>query len=193
VAAISAATAEVLDYWFGPAPDLASRRRLWFGKDAATDAEILRRFEDLHRAALAGELDAWLAAPASALALVIALDQFPRNMYRDTARAFAADAKALASAREALAQGHDRRLLPAQRLFLYLPFEHSEDLAEQRRSVKLFAALDNEAGMADAYDFALRHYCVIARFGRFPHRNASLGRASTPEELAFLQQPGSRF
>jgi len=193
VAEIPAAAAEVLDYWFGAEPDLAGRRHLWFGKDPEVDAEIRRRFDNLHRSALAGELDAWLAAAESALALVVVLDQFPRNMYRDTARAFAADAKALDYARQALDLGHDRQLLPVQRLFLYLPFEHSEDLDEQRRSVKLFAALDEEAGMADAFDYALRHYCVIQRFGRFPHRNASLGRDSTPEELAFLQQPGSRF
>ena len=190
---IPATATAVLDYWFGVSPNLADRRRLWFGKDPTTDAEIRARFEGLHGAALAGELDAWLAAPESALALVVVLDQFPRNMYRDTAMAFAADAKALACARQALARGHDRQLLPVQRLFLYLPFEHSEDLAEQRRSVKLFAALDDATGMADAYDFALRHYCVIARFGRFPHRNASLGRTSTAEELAFLELPGSRF
>jgi uncharacterized protein (DUF924 family) len=193
MAEIPAAAAEVLDYWFGPAPDLASRRRLWFGKDPEVDAEIRRRFEGLYRSALAGELDAWLAAPESALALVVVLDQFPRNMYRDTGRAFAADAKALAFAQEALALGHDRQMLPVQRLFLYLPFEHSEGLADQHRSVKLFAALDDAAGLSDAYDYALRHYCVIQRFGRFPHRNASLGRVSTPEERGFLEQPGSRF
>jgi uncharacterized protein (DUF924 family) len=193
VAEIPAAAAEVLDYWFGVSPDLSQRRHLWFDKDPEVDAEIRSRFEGLHEAACHGRHDDWLASPEAALALVVVLDQFPRNMYRDTALAFAADAKALACARAALARGHDRRLLPVQRLFLYLPFEHSEDLAEQRRSVQLFAALDEEAGMADAFDYALRHYCVIQRFGRFPHRNASLGRASTTEEGAFLEQPGSRF
>jgi uncharacterized protein (DUF924 family) len=193
VAELPAAAAEVLAYWFGAAPSLAERRRLWFGKDPATDAEIRRRFEVLHQAALAGSLDAWLAAPESALALVVVLDQFPRNMYRDTPAAFAADAKARACARRVLEQGWDRQLAPLQRLFLYLPFEHSEDLADQHLSVKLFAALDTEAGLGDVFDYALRHYCVIQRFGRFPHRNAILGRQSTAEEVAFLQQPGSRF
>jgi uncharacterized protein (DUF924 family) len=188
-----AAATEVLAYWFGAAPSLDERRALWFGKNPAADAEIRRRFEALHQTALAGSLDAWLAAPDSALAMIVALDQFPRNMYRDTPAAFAADAKALACARQALALGHDRRLLPVQRLFLYLPFEHSEDLAEQRRSVKLFAALDDEAGLGDVFDYALRHYCVIQRFGRFPHRNVILRRQSTAEEMAFLELPGSRF
>lgn len=188
-----ASPAEVLDYWFGVSPDLAGRRALWFGKDPATDAEIRRRFEVLHQAASAGSLDAWLGSPESALALVVVLDQFPRNMYRDTPAAFAADAKARACARRVLEQGGDRQLAPLQRLFLYLPFEHSEDLADQRLSVKLFADLDGEAGMGDVFDYALRHYCVIQRFGRFPHRNACLGRESSPEETAFLQLPGSRF
>lgn len=188
-----ASAAEVLDFWFGAAPTLAQRRRFWFGKDPATDAEIRARFAATCRAALAGDLDDWLDAPDTALALVVALDQFPRNMHRDTPAAFAADARALARARVALERGHDRRLAPLQRLFLYLPFEHSEDLADQRRSVRLFAELDREEGLSDVFDYALRHYCVIARFGRFPHRNAILGRASTAAERAFLKLPGSRF
>ncbi|MCU0842510.1 MAG: DUF924 domain-containing protein [Thiobacillaceae bacterium] len=188
-----ASPAEVLDYWFGPAPSLAERRGLWFGKDPAADAEIRARFAATHRAARAGDLRDWLDAPDTALALVVVLDQFPRNMHRDTPAAFAADARALACARLALERGHDRRLEPVRRLFLYLPFEHSEDLADQRLSVRLFAELDREPGLADAFDHALRHYCVIARFGRFPHRNAILGRVSTAEEVAFLRQPGSRF
>lgn len=184
----------VLDYWFGPRPTLAERQSLWFGKDAAVDTEIHRRFAATHQAALAGGLDAWLDAPDSALALVVALDQFPRNMYRDTPAAFAADAQARSAARLALERGHDQALEPARRMFLYLPFEHSEDLADQRLSVRLFAALADAApGMDRAYDYALRHYCVIQCFGRFPHRNAILGRADTPAEAAFLLEPGSRF
>lgn len=184
----------VLDYWFGPRPTLAERQALWFGKDAAVDAEIRARFEPTHRAALAGGLDAWLDAPDSALALAVVLDQFPRNMYRDTPAAFAADARARECARAALARGHDRALEPARRMFLYLPFEHSEDLADQRLSVRLFAALAEAApGMDGVYDYALRHYCVIQRFGRFPHRNAILGRADTAAETVFLGEAGSRF
>lgn len=184
---------DVLAFWFGADPSLEGRRALWFGKDAATDALIRERFLPTHEAAARGDLDAWLDMPTSALALVVVLDQFPRNMFRDTPAAFATDARALDCARRVLERGWDAALSPAERMFLYLPFEHSEDLVDQRRSVKLFAALDAVPGMADALDYALAHYCVIRRFGRFPHRNAILGRPSTAEETAFLAQPGSRF
>jgi len=186
-------SADVLAFWFGPDPVLDARRALWFGKDPATDALIRERFLATHEAAARGDLDVWLDTPAGALALVVVLDQFPRNMYRDTAAAFASDQRALACARRVLERGWDVAMRPVERLFLYLPFEHSEVLADQRRSVRLFAALDEAPGMADAFDYALAHYCVIRRFGRFPHRNAILGRASTAEETAFLAQPGSRF
>jgi uncharacterized protein (DUF924 family) len=181
----------VLEYWFGDGPE--GRWGLWFGKDPAVDAEISARFEAVHKAALAGTLDAWLEAPDSALALIVTLDQFPRNMYRDTPAAFAADAKARACARRVLEKGHDRRVAPARRMFFYLPFEHSEDPADQRLSVKLFAELDREPGLGEVFDYALRHYCIIARFGRFPHRNTLLGRESTVEEMEFLKLPGSGF
>jgi uncharacterized protein (DUF924 family) len=121
------------------------------------------------------------------------LDQFPRNMFRGTPRAFAADARALALARDAVQRGFDEVLLPAQCWFVYLPFEHAEDLGAQRESLRLFERLATDAAGAGTLTYAMRHYAVIERFGRFPHRNAILGRASTPEELAFLAQPGSSF
>lgn len=175
---------EVLAFWFSErvAP-------LWFRSDPALDAEIRERFGALVTAAAAGELDDWLETPEGALALVILLDQFPRNIYRGTPAAFAADAKARAVADRALARGHDHQLAPARRMFLYLPFEHSEQLADQERSLALFTAL----GDAELLDYAVRHREIIARFGRFPHRNAVLGRPSTIEEQAFMTQPGSAF
>lgn len=175
---------EVLSFWF-------SRRvePLWFRSDPALDAEIRGRFGGLVAAAGAGERDGWLATPTGALALVILLDQFPRNIYRGTPAAFAADAKARVVADRALALGHDRQVEPARRMFFYLPFEHSEQLADQERSLALFTAL----GDAELLDYAVRHHDIIARFGRFPHRNAVLGRPSTAEERAFLTQPGSAF
>jgi uncharacterized protein (DUF924 family) len=186
---------EVLDFWFGApdSPEFGRPRTPWFVKSAEFDALVRDRFLATHEAAAAGALDAWSMRPLAAVALAVALDQFPRNMFRGTARAFTADARALALARSAVARGYDEALLPVQRWFVYLPFEHAEDLAAQRESLRLFerVALD-EAG-AGTFTYAMRHYAVIERFGRFPHRNAILGRESTPEELAFLAQPGSSF
>jgi uncharacterized protein (DUF924 family) len=135
-----------------------------------------------------GELDPWRATPLASLALLVILDQFPRNMFRGTARAFATDPRALAAAGSALARGFDRLLSPSERTFVYLPFEHAEDLAAQRRSLALFEALD-----PNDMEYVKRHYEIIARFGRFPHRNAVLGRESTAEEIEFLKRPGSSF
>lgn len=135
-----------------------------------------------------GELDRWRSAPLASLALIVVLDQFPRNMFRGTSRAFASDPMALAAARNALERAFDRLLSPQERTFMYLPFEHAEDLAAQRRSLALFQALD-----PNDMEYARRHYEIIARFGRFPHRNAVLGRESTAEELDFLKQAGSSF
>lgn len=188
-----ASISAVLDFWFGPTPSMSERRRLWFGKDAATDALLRERFPPLLEEARAGGLGDWLDDPEGALALIVLLDQFSRNIHRDTPLAFAADPLALAYAREALDRGHDRQLAPVRRIFLYLPFEHSENLADQRQSVKLFAQLDGAPEAGDVFDYALRHYVVIQRFGRFPHRNDILGRESTAEEEAFLKEPGSRF
>ena len=181
--------AEVLDFWFG-APDSPERgrpRKAWFQKSEPFDSEIRRRFLATWEQAARGELERWLATPLASLALVIVLDQFPRNMFRGTARAFSSDSPALAAARSMIEREFDRLLSPAERTFAYLPFVHAEDLAAQRRSLALFQALDS--GYADA----MRHYDVIARFGRFPHRNAMLGRESTAEEIEFLRLPGSSF
>ncbi len=135
-----------------------------------------------------GGLEQWRSTPLAALALVVVLDQFSRNMFRGTPRAFAGDPAALAAATVALERGFDRLLSPAERIFMYLPFEHAEDLAAQHRSLALFEALD-----PNDLEYARRHHEIIARFGRFPHRNAVLGRESTPEEIEFLKGPGSSF
>lgn len=187
---------EVLDFWFG-APGSAEygrARKMWFRKDAAFDALLRERFGALLDAACAGELDAWCATPEGALALVIVLDQFSRNCHRGTPRAFAADDKALAVARAMVASGHDLRLPGVEhRAFAYLPFEHAETAEAQRESLRLFGELAKDPQAKGYYDYAVRHADVIARFGRFPHRNAQLGRESTQAEAAFLSQPGSRF
>ncbi|NML14073.1 DUF924 family protein [Azohydromonas caseinilytica] len=182
----------VLDFWFGPAP-LAARPQ-WFTKSTAFDTEIRERFGALIEAALRGGLDAWQAAPETALARVLVLDQFTRNAFRDTPRAFAGDAQALAGARDMVRRGFDQALAPLQRVFAYLPFEHAEDLRSQEEALRLYAALSAaEPSLADNEEWAKKHHVIIQRFGRFPHRNALLGRASTPEEVEFLKQPGSRF
>jgi uncharacterized protein (DUF924 family) len=186
----------VLDSWFG-APDSVTYgqdRKLWFKRDAAFDAMLHERFGELLELAAQGALDAWAVTPLGGLALVIVLDQFSRNLYRGTARAFAGDAHALRIARQMIANGADQ-LLPTllHRAFAYLPFEHDESLASQRESLRLFKPFEAEPGGASYYRSALRHAAVIKRFGRFPHRNALLGRASTEEEAAFLRKPGSSF
>jgi len=181
----------VLDFWFGAATE---PRGLWFRKDATFDAQIARDFGPAIDAALRGELDGWAAQADSALARLVLLDQFTRNAYRDTPRAFAGDAQALAGARAMLAAGFDQALPALQRVFVYLPLEHAEDMAAQDDAVRLFAALSADApGLADYEVWARKHAAVIARFGRFPHRNEQLGRPSTPQEIAFLREPGSRF
>jgi uncharacterized protein (DUF924 family) len=182
----------VLDFWFGTPP--GARRAEWFRKDAAFDATIRARFGTLAESALHGAIDGWQAEPLPALARVIVLDQFPRNLHRDSPRAYAGDALALQAARAIVAAGWDLGWLPVQRWFAYLPLEHAEDLAMQREAVRLFGELARQSpDDADAAEWARKHHDVIARFGRFPHRNAALGRVSTPDEVAFLAQPGSRF
>lgn len=185
----------VLAFWFGEpgSSGHGQPRAEWFRKDANFDEAIRREFLALHAAAAAGEREQWRDEPASLLALVIVLDQFSRNLYRDDARAFAQDARALACAQLALARGWDRDRLPVERQFLYLPFEHAEDAALQDRSVELFFALEDLPGTRGLTVWAEKHRAIVRRFGRFPHRNAALGRASTPEELAFLAGPDSRF
>jgi uncharacterized protein (DUF924 family) len=189
--------ARVLHFWFGEYERGGHRDPRWFVKDPAFDAEIRARFLALHEEAAAGKLANWMKTPGDCLALVVLLDQFPRNMFRspgkEAARAFAADPLALATARHAVDSGCDAGLRPAERMFLYLPFEHSESLEEQWRSLALMSRLAPYPETADAVPYAVRHREIVRRFGRFPHRNAALGRASTPEEAAFLEQPGSGF
>ena len=185
----------ILEFWFGPQDSKANgaARDVWFRKDAAFDAEIRMRFGDAVDIALAGGYGEWCALPSGALARVLLLDQFTRNIHRDTPKSFAGDVRALATARDAIDRGLDRALNPYGRWFLYLPFEHAENHAAQERSLALFGALAQETGLAVPLEWARKHANVIARFGRYPHRNAILGRASTPDELAFLEQPCSRF
>ncbi|MGP1678389.1 MAG: DUF924 family protein [Burkholderiales bacterium] len=186
---------EVLDFWFGPAgsAEHGRPREAWFKKSDAFDEVIRARFLDLHRQAADGQLQPWQAAPDSLLALIVVLDQFSRNLYRGTSRAFATDAQALAAAQFAVARGFDRLLAPVQRWFVYLPYEHAEDLARQRQCLELFQGLRGDPDSAGSIDYARRHFEIIERFGRFPHRNAILGRVLTPEEVEFLRQPGSGF
>jgi uncharacterized protein (DUF924 family) len=173
---------DVLAFWF------ADPAR-WWRKDPAFDAEIRTRFHDLHRAVAAGAREDWRATPRGALAYVVVLDQFSRNMFRDTAGMFASDAQAVAAARAAVDRGDDRALADTERMFLYMPLMHSEDLADQDRCVDLFRAL----GRSYELNYAEQHRDIVRRFGRFPHRNQLLGRASTPDEVEFLKQPGSSF
>ena len=187
---------DVLDFWFLPPDnrDYGQARGEWFRKDDAFDAHIRARFGTLIDAAIEGGLRAWEATPHGALARLIVLDQLTRNVYRGTPRAFAGDAQALALAVALTQAGQDRLLPPMLRAFAYLPFEHAEDLAMQARAVELFQLLSQaQPGFDGMLDYAQRHQEVIARFGRFPHRNAMLGRPSTPEEVEFLRQPGSSF
>ena len=151
------------------------------------------KFLALYERAAASELSAWATSPSSLLALIIVLDQFPRNMFRGEPRAFATDAQALAAAQGMVDAGWDRGLAPLERMFVYLPFEHAEDAPMQARALELFEGLADLPAVGDVVEWARRHQAVIARFGRFPHRNAILGRASTPEEIEYLAQPGSSF
>ncbi len=184
----------VLDFWFGTegSPASGTVRDLWFTKSEATDAEIRERFGATIDAALQGQLDHWALSADGTLALILVLDQFTRNVFRDTPRAFAGDAAALGYARHLVYSGADQHYGTLQRWFIYMPFEHSESLVDQYESVRLFAALADD-GEGAPLDWARKHFDVIRRFGRFPHRNAILGRASTPEETEFLSRPGSRF
>jgi uncharacterized protein (DUF924 family) len=184
--------ADVLDFWF----DGARTRPEWFRKDDAFDDAIRQRFAPTIEAALADALDpAWSESPQGTLARIVVLDQFTRNTFRGSPRAFAGDVLARAAARWLVEAGDDRRLLPAvRRQFVYLQFEHAENLDDQRLALQLFEALAAEdAQFADLPQWARKHLVVIERFGRFPHRNAVLGRASTADEIEFLKQPGASF
>jgi uncharacterized protein (DUF924 family) len=188
---------EVLDFWFLPpsAQGYGKPRQEWFRKDSRFDAAVAERFGGAIAQAVAGGLREWdREGPAGTLARILVLDQFTRNAFRGTPESLSGDALALAAALGLEESGADRSLAPIQRWFAYMPFEHAEDARMQEKSVTLFGEL--AAGNPEfdgVLDYAHRHRGVIARFGRFPHRNAMLGRASTPEEQAFLSQPGSGF
>jgi uncharacterized protein (DUF924 family) len=209
-AALAPEARAVLDCWFGAPGSAAFGRehKRWFSRDPAFDAMLRERFGALIDRAMgaaasppapsadevASDLDHWQATPLGALALIVVLDQFSRNCHRNTPRAFAADQKALCVAQRLVAEGGDLRLpTPHHRAFAYLPFEHDETLDSQRESLRLFKRLQAEKGGASYYRSAVRHAEIIERFGRFPHRNAVLGRVSTAEESVFLRQPGSSF
>ena len=195
-AALPAEAQAVLDFWFGAptSAEFGQTRKAWFAKDDAFDQSIRERFGALIEQTLRGEHDDWADDPRSALAKVLVLDQFTRNAFRDTARAFAGDARALAAASRMVGARDDEKLPPFMRTFVYLPFEHAEGLAMQDESVRLFKRLVGDGDdPGKLVDFALRHRAIIDRFGRFPHRNEILGRQSTAEEIAFLKQPGSGF
>ena len=186
---------EVLDFWFGREGEegYGEFREAWFNRDPEFDREIRDRFEPVYEQAAAGRLDHWKSEARSCLALIVVLDQLPRNMYRGDARMYAADEKAREAARYAVEHAYDRELSPYGRLFMYLPFEHSEELDDQRLSVELFRGLATEMGSEDLLGYAVRHLEIVERFGRFPHRNEILGRRTTPEETTFLSGPDSSF
>lgn len=192
---MTAGAEQVLQFWFGQDPcaaELAPRRE-WFSKDPGFDAEIARRFSATVAAARRGELTDWAGDASSCLALILVCDQFPRNLSRGTADAFATDPLAIELAHLQLQRGWDQRFAPLARSFIYLPFEHSEHLIDQYQSLRLMGSLRGDPRGAALWPWAVKHYEVIARFGRYPHRNAALGRPSTAAELAFLAQPGSSF
>ncbi len=186
---------EVLAFWFGreDEPGYGEFREAWFRKDPEFDQQVQERFGPLYERAAAGELDGWREEARSCLALVICLDQFPRNMFRGDGRTHATDDKALETARYALERALDRELPPFQRVFVYMPFMHSESVEDQRRSVELFGRLAEKPGAPDLTSYAVGHMEIVERFGRFPHRNVILGRETTPEEAEFLQGPDSSF
>lgn len=175
---------QVMDFWF---QELVPAQ--WFHKSPVLDADIARRFGDVLMAARRGELWLWRATPQGRLAEVIVLDQFSRNIHRDTPEAFAADPQALVLAQEAVARGDDAALAPSERAFLYMPYMHSESLAIHEEALRLFA----QPGLENSLHYEHRHRAILVKFGRYPHRNALLGRESSEEELSFLRLPGSSF
>jgi uncharacterized protein (DUF924 family) len=200
---VNATPESVLDFWFGNALEspesTAARRADWFGKDPAFDERIRERFGELPSRALLGELGTWRKAARPSLALVLILDQFPRNLYRGSPQSFACDALAREVAEAAIASRFDAVLAPLEALFIYLPLEHAEEMAAQDRAVALCEALVKRAPAGQRQQFksflsySIRHREVIRRFGRFPHRNAVLGRHSTAEELSYLDSGGESF
>jgi uncharacterized protein (DUF924 family) len=193
----------VLEFWFGrlegPLDFPAEKSALWFRKSDETDSLIRGQFQLMWQRALEGAYDSWSKTPHGRLALILLLDQFSRNMFRGTPRAFEGDSSALELAREGVQKKEDRNLHTVERVFFYMPFEHSEDLEMQKESVRLFTELlesthdQLKRPVREFLRYAQAHHDIIKRFGRFPHRNLILGRESTAEELEFLKQPGSSF
>ena len=193
----------ICEYWFGSSDnDLEVAKQYskrWWSKNVGVDAEIKTRFASYLPRVVNGELEQWRDSPLGTLALILLTDQFPRNMFRGTAQAFAYDAIARNLCKQGLKKGIDQKLRPIQRVFFYIPLEHSESLADQEQCLQLFRQLADSAESAlqpqlkNYIDFAIRHRDIIERFGRFPHRNALLNRESTPAELTFLKTPGSSF
>jgi len=181
---MAAHPADIVEFWRAAGPGR------WFEKDDAFDAVIRLKFEPTHYAAARGQYDRWIDSADGALALLILLDQFPRNLYRGSAHSWATDPLGRHFASEAIARGHDKRFEPGLRTFFYLPFEHAETLADQDRAVAQFEAMKAETGDEGNLKWALIHRDVIARFGRFPHRNRALSRDTTPQEQAFLDGGG---
>lgn len=197
--------ARILDFWFGGLKDgevpVRDRSRIWWAKDLTIDEYIRQNFESDLIKAVEGDLQEWEKTPAGTLALVILLDQFSRNVYRDKPEAFSQDSTALEIAVRGIQKGYDKVLHPVMRLFFYMPFMHSEDIEMQNRSLELFRSLEKEFRsppelaemLTGSRDYAEKHYAIVERFGRYPHRNRILGRKSTPEEEEFLKKPGSSF
>ncbi len=186
---------EILEFWFGKTSELnyGKKREIWFTKDPLFDEQLRKRFYTDYQLATTGSLDTWQDSARSCLALILLLDQIPRNIFRGQIEAFATDFKAIIAAQKAIEQGFDQQMQPVERWFIYLPFEHSENMEHQRRCIELFAQLKDDPESAYAIDYAEQHFKIMQRFGRFPHRNAILGRESTPEEIEFLKQENSSF
>ena len=185
----------ILEYWFGNKnkADYGKPKKIWFSKDSKVDEEIKQQFSIDYELAKQGVLETWKNEPRSCLALILLLDQVPRNIFRDQPQMYATDEKALTLAKFAVKNNFDQQLLPVERWFIYLPFEHSENLDNQCKAVALFQTLSHDPDSTITIDYAVRHFEVIRQFGRFPHRNSILGRETTPEEAEFLKQPGSSF
>ena len=184
---------DVLRFWFGEGADYGKVHKRWFEKNPAFDALVVERFKPLYQEMLEGRHRDWLDEPHACLARILVLDQFPRHIYRGRADSFASDARALAAAKHLVGSGWDKTMLPVERMFAYLPYQHAESLAEQDRALDLYQGLRGFPETADTERYAIAHHDIIRRFGRFPHRNAALGRHSTPEEIEFLKTPGSSF
>jgi uncharacterized protein (DUF924 family) len=185
----------VLAFWFGEdwQTAIVKPQKKWFAKDPIFDQAVKEWFLGTYEQAVEGRFESWMETAMGALALTIVLDQFPRNIFRDTAQAFASDSQALMVANYALDRDFDQDLPPVMRVFFYLPFEHSENSDHQARCVQMLTPFASDPELKGYYEFALRHQAVIEQFGRFPHRNALLGRPDTIAEVEFLQQPGSGF